>query len=1317
MRSLIGNKISQLIEKQVPGFIQEDYPLFVRFIEAYYEFLEQKQVNQDNDLYTRAKELISITDIDNTLDEFEDQFFNSYLTLFPKNTLASKNLLIKNSIPFYLAKGNEKSFKYFFRALFDEDIDIHIPKNDILIASGGKWINSTALRTLAANVYSYYTANSNTYDSTLTNKIFYLPREYYSSNLTVVADGVKKTTSQYYVQREYKKLVLTSSITSNLKIYFDTFDPSLLVNRKIAGKISGSSAIIEGQLAYKADGIDIFELEIGQNKTSHQDFINSEEFLVDIINEDGSLLYLNLNSFSTLKTINIVDGGSKYNVGDRVGITGGYPTTYATANVSSVYDGYLDKMDVNTGGAGFIVGAPITSYGLAGTEIVNGAISLVDTSGTYSANTYKFNNDLIFDVSGLLISTANYKTNYAFTASGVTAPNVNSKLIDLFSYKTVNDVGPISQAYLLYSNAKINLTPSFRVDGPNISVTSGNTLSPQTFYVKFESEGSIGRLNIVSGGSSYKVGDKLQFDNVVGGTGIGARGAVTKVDSIGTITQVELQPFPPSGNCFSATIVSGNTIVKGNSSNSSFLIDFASGQNVMIFNQINIVSSVQTNTQMTMVSKLTSSKVNTEIGKYDIYPLGGQAYSQSALPTVSVISSTGSGATIEAAAIMGAGANVTASGLHLDGEILSIEITNYGSNYRITPIINLASSGSKTATATAVINSSYYEYAGRYEGTYGQLSSDKKIQDSKFFNTGTYIIKTKQQFIKFKSALLNLLHPAGSQAFCYYTPEASEITVGNVMDQANTNLVKGIMMPTLSLDFISAPTLNTSIVTTDGLRTFYASNSNSNTSIINFSRASVATYIGPTGALLSSPINSPRFDYDPVTLAPKGLLQEETVINMVRNNQMIGAANATVGVPTGTHPTYWSTSATLGRTISVVGIGFENGLKYIDYRFEGTGTAVAGDPWAYAGVNFEQNTQTRLWANAANSLITTSMYVKKLTGDFTTVSQMLYVMQPQTITGTSVNYPGAGVIYTLLDLTTTMAASTERLIRSRQYVTMSNVAVINADSYYCSNYFQLRTANNVYSNVTIRFGGLQSERPYFGAAQGNVYNQGINTTGTNYNEGGFGATNGGINAGGPTSLIITSATGTDQTRNADFITIDIPLIDVLPPWYNQKSGTFFAEYQTSYKQSRFQRYPYIVSVASSSTTSFDRIELVERTDINWSFMAGRSENITITPSVGTAPLVTVVQTQVIKCAGSWTTNTANIILSATHSGAPAGVFNAGGAGNYDTGRQIVLALGADPTTASRFSDLNGNLRKISYYPEMLTAKALQVLTGNTTIAL
>ena len=68
---MADQKVSALIYQQVPEYVREEYPLFISFLEAYYEFLETKQGIQKNDLMAQAKDLRYLNDVDESIDDFE----------------------------------------------------------------------------------------------------------------------------------------------------------------------------------------------------------------------------------------------------------------------------------------------------------------------------------------------------------------------------------------------------------------------------------------------------------------------------------------------------------------------------------------------------------------------------------------------------------------------------------------------------------------------------------------------------------------------------------------------------------------------------------------------------------------------------------------------------------------------------------------------------------------------------------------------------------------------------------------------------------------------------------------------------------------------------------------------------------------------------------------------------------------------------------------------------------------------------------------------------------------------------------------------
>ena len=114
-------------------------------------------------------------------------------------------------------------------------------------------------------------------------------------------------------------------------------------------------------------------------------------------------------------------------------------------------------------------------------------------------------------------------------------------------------------------------------------------------------------------------------------------------------------------------------------------------------------------------------------------------------------------------------------------------------------------------------------------------------------------------------------------------------------------------------------------------------------------------------------LNVPRIDYrnaDGSISTAGRLLLEPQRTNSIRNSSMVGAV---AGTP-GTLPTNWLNSVTAGLTRTIVGTGTENGLPYVDIRFNGTANALS------ARIDFEGSTNiaaltAQVWTNSIYSKI------------------------------------------------------------------------------------------------------------------------------------------------------------------------------------------------------------------------------------------------------------------------------------------------------------------------------------------------------------
>jgi hypothetical protein len=153
--------ISSHIDSQLPDFVRADHPMFKSFLEAYYEFMEQ----DPNATYGSAK-LMDYADIDDTLESFVSNFKDMYLKNFPLELAVNPDTgkavneqnLIKNIKEFYSARGSEKSFNLLFQLFYNTSAELYMPKEDMLMVSGGSWQKDFVVKVTSKNKKKLTTA-------------------------------------------------------------------------------------------------------------------------------------------------------------------------------------------------------------------------------------------------------------------------------------------------------------------------------------------------------------------------------------------------------------------------------------------------------------------------------------------------------------------------------------------------------------------------------------------------------------------------------------------------------------------------------------------------------------------------------------------------------------------------------------------------------------------------------------------------------------------------------------------------------------------------------------------------------------------------------------------------------------------------------------------------------------------------------------------------------------------------------------------------------------------------------------------------------
>jgi hypothetical protein len=154
------NKTSDIVQTQVPSFFLDDYPTFVKFLEAYYKFLETQKVN---------KNLENFRDIDTTLTEFVNELKDEFAHASPN--YANIKTYLAYLKQHFVSRGSEESYELLFRLLFNKSIEIQHPSESILRVSDGKWEQDHSIFVKLSSGDVFESLNQYIYVQTSTKRI------------------------------------------------------------------------------------------------------------------------------------------------------------------------------------------------------------------------------------------------------------------------------------------------------------------------------------------------------------------------------------------------------------------------------------------------------------------------------------------------------------------------------------------------------------------------------------------------------------------------------------------------------------------------------------------------------------------------------------------------------------------------------------------------------------------------------------------------------------------------------------------------------------------------------------------------------------------------------------------------------------------------------------------------------------------------------------------------------------------------------------------------------------------------------------------
>jgi hypothetical protein len=639
MSKYIANKPSQSVDNLLPTL---DTQSFSDFLKAYYEWMESTKLTVTgvvgtftvgetikSSLTGVSAQVKQVNDTYLILKIFDQETFEIGETITGQSSGATSSVVKIEDQALRKASNlvQNKTFEYASGEYFEylkAELNRGIPAQ-----------TETERRMIAKKIGQFYSSKStedayrfffkNVYDDDV---IFRYPGE----EILRVSDG-----------RYEKQSILRGKTTYDS----EPIDVFQFLNKTVRGRTSNAVANIVDVRITSLGAFSFGEFTLTLVSGT---FLSGEEIF------DTSNAALVTELYGVVSGFNINDAGSGYSVGDAVPITSGTGIE-ASATVSSINSGSIDKITINTTGHGYQVDTEAT----------------INNTGTGGDNF------------ALRVT----KIKNAYTIGGY-------------------NVGEIEKISIINRGSNYNVAPTITLEDTLISAIGA--LHPE--------------LITINGGDDYSVGDTLGI-------------------------------IPASGTPAAAIVAS----IVPNNDTAEFVFedDFNLQLEGIDSDSLGYTTGFLLTDDPTADGKGTISRIE--------FTDFGTGFVLTELPKTFTITSTGTGAVIQATSIQGASASIVVSasetGVGL-GSIREIEIDNFGVNYE-DATIDMTGSGNANAVIEPIV-SGISVSSGQFLTT-DSLIGRRVIQDSLFFQDFSYVIRSGLGFNVYRSIIKDTLHPAGTQFF------------------------------------------------------------------------------------------------------------------------------------------------------------------------------------------------------------------------------------------------------------------------------------------------------------------------------------------------------------------------------------------------------------------------------------------------------------------------------------------------------------------------------------------------------------------------
>lgn len=772
--------VSPLVEQQVPSFVRDEYPVFIKFIEKYYEWMEQS-----GNVVNASNAIRDAQDIDLANDFYIELIKREFLPYFPESTQLDPRKFLKNVNQFYQSKGTPESIKFLFRALFNEEINISYPKDQILIASDGKWVLPLALRidTDDNNIFNIekclITGETSKATAIVEKVIQSIDRQLGISYIEVYISNVEKLfTTGETLTATYNNGTVDVTVTGRLigalsEIKVDANNRGLFYNA------------YDPLTGYPGDPLTIVG---GLNPNSNTPI--------------GAIAYVGETTKGSVTDIVVTNGGFGFRDPNQntnssiIDFKGGFEgTTFGTearAVISLVDDNTVRTMNVSNRTIESALALTLDSFASTGniqnTSVANSStwqtfpiypisfVTITGGGGGYRSKpaieTYSL---YLEDSSDVLVGTGFIVSKGSST--------ISSSSVDFTTYF---EVGDIARLFILNKYEAVRYVTAVTSTSVTFSEASQNDITGISLYKVLRSDirnlGSLGRINIVNGGDGYAVNEYLTF---TGGSGYGANAKVSSVHSgnngIKTVEMLQVPGYVIGGEAYTMASLP------------AISVDTVSGANAVL----TVAEICGDGEQL----DLTTSKIGA-ISKLRVVSYG---YDYVSAPTISLrnadltLSNVTSGQLFisNTTVYQGTSNTLTTFSAKVDkysdvtgvlrvfdykGTLNTAAIIKSDDDLISGSITSVVYYGDGRAKATANFENGLIRLPGLYLNTDGQPSSDKVLQDGRKYHNFSYVISTTKDYNSFKTSLDNIVHPIGTITFIDRIDTNSDVVEYSAID-------------------------------------------------------------------------------------------------------------------------------------------------------------------------------------------------------------------------------------------------------------------------------------------------------------------------------------------------------------------------------------------------------------------------------------------------------------------------------------------------------------------------------------------------------